>query len=87
MNKHTRRSEPIGTKPEPPRMRYTYGTAICPYCKREFEKRKAWQAFDTDHCRIMDWQAKHRRKSNPTVVEVDGKKVKAFVLGAEEHSS
>lgn len=57
-----------------PVVEMSYGTTQCLYCKRTFEKKRAWAKYDTNYCRMMHWHLINRRKTEPgQIVRVDGK--------------
>ncbi len=65
-----------------PRLKKTYGFALCGHCGRRFEKGREWSRFCGDSCRVNSWQAKNRRVGPlPTITEVDGQAVEPFVPG------
>lgn len=49
------------TPKRPPRRTHKFGTAVCPFCQRKFDKQRKWHVFDTQYCRVMYWQEENRK--------------------------
>ncbi len=67
-----------------PVVEMSYGMTQCLYCKRTFEKKRAWAKYDTNYCRMMHWHLINRRKTEPgQIVRVDGETLSRPVLAID----
>lgn len=64
------------TRPPLTKVQKTYGTAKCPVCDTEFEKKRDWQDFCSQKCQMKYWHHTHPRISTAVAPTAKMKKGK-----------